>query len=89
MQWCMRTTVDLSPEVLADAKALAHEHRTTLSSVVEGAIREALARHASAGTAEHVDLPVSGRPDTPPLVDILDKDALAAVLGENWGRGLA
>lgn len=85
----MRTTVDLSPEVLADAKALAHEHGTTLSSVVEAAIREALARHTSAGTAQHVDLPVSGRADTPPLVDILDKDALATALGENGERGLA
>ena len=74
----MRTTVDLSPEVLAQAKALAQAQGSTLSSVLENAAREALARHAHQGEPARVSLPVSGAADAPPLVDILDKDALAA-----------
>lgn len=85
MYWCMRTTVDLSPDLLAQAKAFAREQGSTLSSVLENATREALARHASRGRPVSVSLPVSGDIASPPLVDILDKDALAAALGDDLG----
>lgn len=81
----MRTTVDLSPDLLAQAKAFAQAQGRTLSSVLENATREALARHAAQAEAVSVSLPVSGDVDTPPLVDILDKDALATALGDDVG----
>ena len=52
----------------------------TLSSVLEEAMREALARHALEDRPGQVLLTVSGRPEDEPLVDILDKDALADAL---------
>lgn len=83
MHWCMRTTVDLSPDLLAQARAFALAQGSTLSSVLENATREALARHAARAEAGVVSLPVSGDVDSPPLVDILDKNALAVALGDD------
>jgi hypothetical protein len=79
----MRTTVDLSPDLLAEVKAFAQAQGSTLSSVLENAAREALARHAGHGEVAAVSLPVSGDLDATPLVDILDKDALAAALEDD------
>lgn len=76
----MRTTVDLSPDLIRLAKEFAHARGETLSSVLESAMREALARHAQAPAAQPLLLPVSGDPAAAPLVDILDKDALAEAL---------
>lgn len=83
MHWCMRTTVDLSPDLLAEVKAFALAQGTTLSSVLENAAREALARYSASAEAGPVSLPVSGDPEAAPLVDILDKDALAVALGDD------
>ncbi len=40
----MRTTVDLDDRVLAEAKLLARQTGTTLTAVIEDALRERLAR---------------------------------------------
>ncbi|MEN6602138.1 MAG: DUF2191 domain-containing protein [Bryobacteraceae bacterium] len=40
----MRTTVRLDPLLFAEAKKLAMEQGTTLTSLIEGAVREVLAR---------------------------------------------
>lgn len=80
----MRTTVTIDDELLSEVKALAARTSRTLGSVVEDALREMLAnqaRRAAAGTA--VELPVHGDPEDRPKIDILDKDALAAALGED------
>lgn len=79
----MRTTVDLSPELLNDAKNFARARGRTLSSVLEEAMREALARHVVVTTPEPLELPVSGDPTAPPRIDILDKDAVARALGDD------
>lgn len=79
----MRTTVDLSPDLLELAKDFARSRGETLSSVLEDAMREALARHAASAPTLAVSLPVSGDPATPPLVDLLDKDAVAVALGDD------
>lgn len=76
----MRTTVDLSPDLLALAKEFARSRGETLSSVLEDAMREALARHAQDPTPPAVELPESGDPSSPPLIDLLDKDAVAHAL---------
>lgn len=47
MFWCMRTTVRLDERLLAEAKKHAAETGRTLSSLLEGALKEALARRRS------------------------------------------
>lgn len=81
----MRTTVTIDDGLLAEAKVIAARQQRTLSEVVEDALRVSVA-HA-ARPRQRVVLPTSGDPRDTPLVDILDKDALAEVLGDNeWPR---
>jgi len=44
---CMRTTINLNDQLLADARRLARESGKTLTAVIEDALRERLARHSS------------------------------------------
>jgi hypothetical protein len=78
----MRTTVTIDDELLAQVKTVAARQHRTLGSVLEDALREMLARQGRAGARSAVELPVSGDPADRPLVDILDKDALATALGD-------
>ncbi len=57
----MRTTVRLDDGLLRETKALAARKGTTLTAVLEEALREWLARHRRQGRPEAVDLPVSDR----------------------------
>lgn len=45
----MRTTINLGERLLAEAKLLAHRSGTTLTAVIEDAVRERLARRESSG----------------------------------------
>lgn len=47
---CMRTTVHLPDSLMAAAKRRAAERRSTLTSVIENALRESLARKPARGT---------------------------------------
>lgn len=81
----VRTTVTIDDDLLAEVKVLAARERRTLSDVVQDALRVALTSARPRRT--RVDFPTSGDPDIPPLVDILDKEALAEVMGDNeWPR---
>ena len=51
----MRTTINLDDRLLAEAKQLAHRSGTTLTAVIEDALRERLARRSAS------------RPDEPPF----------------------
>jgi len=79
----VRTTVTIDDQLLAEVKAVAASTRRTLGSVVEDALREMLARQSRRVDTGQLDLPVSGDAVDRPLVDILDKDALAAALGDD------
>lgn len=79
----MRTTVTIDDHLLAQVKVIAARGHRTIGSVLEDALREMLARTAQLDTADVVVLPVSGDPADRPLVDILDKDALATALGDD------
>lgn len=72
---CMRTTLNLSDALAAEAKSRAAAEGTTFTSFIEAALREHLARHADAPTT--VKLPTYGTPGTNAfLVNIDDKDAV-------------
>jgi hypothetical protein len=47
----VRTTINLDDQVLAEAKLLAHRSGTTLTAVIEDALRERLSRRARPQTA--------------------------------------
>jgi hypothetical protein len=80
----MRTTVTIDDELLAATKRLAADGHRTVGSVLEDALREMLARHdRQQRTPVALTLPAYGDPDARPLVDVLDKDALAAALGDD------
>lgn len=74
----MRTTVTIDDQLLAQVKELAARSHRSMSSVVEDALRESLARRGQ--THERVRIPVGGNADDEPLVDILDREALAEAL---------
>lgn len=80
---CMRTTVRLDDELLAEAKALAARTGRTLTKVIEDSLRESLARRPG-GRPEPVELPVvkGGRlrpgvnlDSMSDLLDIMEGDA--------------
>lgn len=73
----MRTTIRLDDDLLAAAKSRAAERRTTLTRVIEDALRAELSRRPS-GDRERVRLPAFGDPAEKPLpgVDLDDCTAL-------------
>jgi hypothetical protein len=76
----MRTTINLPEELVASAKKLAAESRTTLTAVIESSLREALARRRRLPRAAAVKLPVFGRKGLQPGVDLDDSAALLEVM---------
>jgi len=71
----MRTTINLPDHLLDDAKRLALETGDTLTAVIEGALRERLARR-STGRASSVTLTTFGSEGLQPGVDLDDSSAL-------------
>lgn len=74
----MRTTLNLSDQLVAVAKARAAREGRTLTSLVEEGLRRVVEQDATR-SAEPAPLPTFGDPDGTFLVDILDKDALWGV----------
>ena len=54
---CMRTTIRLDDQLLADAKTLALQTGQTLSAVMADGLREVLARRDKKGEHKRVKLP--------------------------------
>jgi hypothetical protein len=71
----MRTTIHLPDDLLDEAKRLAMESGGTLTAVIEGALRERLARR-STGRASSVSLTTFGTEGLQPGVDLDDSSAL-------------
>jgi len=72
---CMRTTIQMDPHLLKAAKKYAAEHRRTLTSVIEDAIREVLAR--SQAERPKIELPISTRTGgAMPGVDLIKTSSL-------------
>ncbi len=86
---CMRTTIRLDPHLLRDAKKHAASTHRTLTSVIEDALREVLARTRT--SRPEIELPVSPhRGGLMPGIDLTNSAALMDVLDEEdlaVGRG--
>jgi hypothetical protein len=78
---CMRTTLNLDPDLMRTAKETAARTGRTLTAVIEDALRLSLGSDAPPPVAP-LDLPISpGRPlpgvdldDAAPLLDLLEGD---------------
>lgn len=77
----MRTTVNIDDALLEQAKVVAARTRRTLGEVVDDALRVAFA--APSGERARVSLETDGGSGLQPGVDLLDKEALAELLGDN------
>ena len=77
----MRTTIRLDEHLLTEAKVLAAETGTTLTEVIEDALRERLARRAQfREKREWVSLPTYGGQGVQPDVDLSSYAALLDVM---------
>lgn len=79
----MKTTLDLNDQLLADAKALAAQQRTTLTRLVEEGLQLRL-RAQAASKRRRVRLPVyAGRGGLVAGVNPLSNKALLEALGDD------
>mgnify|MGYP001078650579 CR=1 FL=1 len=80
MLWHMRTTVRLDEHLLQQAKQHAVASGTTLTAVLEQALRESLARRAAAARLEPVRLKTFRGGGVRPGVDLDDSASLLDVM---------
>jgi hypothetical protein len=79
----MRTTIRLDDQLLVEAKKLAAERGTTLTAMVEDALRETLARRRPPHPRKKLRLTTFGHGGLRPHVDL---DDTAALLDRMEGR---
>ena len=77
----VRTTVTIDDSLLRKARERALRQGRPLGAIVDDALRMLFAERAS--EVVPVDLPVFGGSGLRPGIDLKDKDALAAVLGDD------
>lgn len=86
----MRTTVNIDPSLLHEAKAVASRRRCSLGRVIDDALRAHLTAEASTAEPEPFQIrPFGGQLGLRPGVDLEDKEAMAELLGDNefpWRR---
>ncbi len=80
----MKTTLNLNDQLLADAKALAAQQRTSLTRLIEEGLQLRLRAKAGSGKRTRVRLPVfAGRGGLVTGVDPLSNKALLDALGDD------
>lgn len=82
MLGCVRTTIRLDDDLLAAARLRAAERGTTLTSVIEEALREALARRPAPEAEPFQLVTYYGKGGTLPGVDLHDNVALRDLMDE-------
>jgi hypothetical protein len=76
----MRTTVRLDPDLLAEAKKTAAVRNTTLTAVIEDALRESLSRRNDPRKRPKVKLPTFRGKGIQPGVNLDDSAALLELM---------
>lgn len=87
----MRTTVNIDEHLLAEAKLIAARSHRTIGSVLEDALRKLLEDRLEPTADEPFTLPKfeCSKPGLLPGVDLMDKEQMAELLGDNeLPRGL-
>lgn len=80
----MKTTLDINDQLLANAKALAAQQRTSLTRLIEEGLQLRLRKQAVAGPRGRQRLPVfKGRGGLVAGVNPLSNKALLAALGDD------
>lgn len=80
----MKTTLDLNDQLLADAKALAAQQRTSLTRLIEEGLQLRLRAQTASAKQGRVRLPVfKGRGGLVSGVDSLSNKALLEALGDD------
>jgi hypothetical protein len=79
----MRTTIRIDDELLKEAKAVAAASGTTLTEVVETALREDLHRRVVARGRQKLTLPTHGGGRFQPGVDLDDSAGLLDIMDED------
>lgn len=72
----MRTTINLPDDLLADLKRLAATSRTTVTALIEDALRETLSRRRRKARQKREGVPTYGELGLQPGVDLDDTAAL-------------
>ncbi len=81
----MRTTIRLDDQLLKTAKQYAHEHDTTLTAVIEDALRHSLSRQSKGQKEAMVHLTTVKGDGLYPGIDLEDSASLLAVMEERDG----
>jgi hypothetical protein len=80
----VRTTVNISDDLLAEAKMLAMKTRRSLGSVIDDALRVLLRREEQSEAPPNAwSFPTGGEGGLQPGVNLEDREALADLLGDN------
>lgn len=84
MLWCvMRTTLNISDDLLAEAKVLAARTHRPIGAVVDDALRVLLRRPVAESAAAQWTFPTAGAGGLRPGVNLEDREAVAELLGDN------
>lgn len=76
----MRTTINLPDDLILQAKKAALESGTTLTGIIENALRESLAGKSRKKTNRNIRIIASGRGGLQPGVDLDDTSALLDIM---------
>jgi hypothetical protein len=79
----MRTTIYLPDDLLAQAKKLAAESHTTVTALIEDALKERFARRKRSPKSKAVKLTTYGAGGLQPGVDLDDSAALLDIMEPN------
>ena len=80
----MKTTLDLNDQLLADAKSLAAQQRTSLTRLIEEGLQLRLRAKAASASRARICLPVfKGRGGLVAGVNALSNQALLEALGDD------
>jgi len=79
----MTTTLDINDKLLADARSLALQQRTTLTRLIEEGLQLRLRAQARAVPPGKVRLPVFGKGGLVPGVDALSNKGLLRASGDD------
>lgn len=79
----MRTTVNISDDLLAEAKLLATRTRRSVGAVIDDALRVLLKGQRADAPPSAWSFPTGGAGGLQPGVNLEDREALADLLGDN------